>query len=333
MGYRQLSLSSHDHLTMDITNPTWFLRVRLKTRQLMLLVAIDEQRNIHRAAEQLHMTQPAASKQLRDLEDMLGVRLFERLSRGMEPTLYGESMLRHARMALTSISLAHADIAAMKSGLTGQVAVGAIMASSITLLPRAITRVKQAAPLMRIAVEMEGSHILLERLKRGTLDFLVARIFERESDSGLEYEELADEPVCIVARKGHPFAQRDNVSLKEIARAGWILPPHGSVLRHLCNTMFHRAGVAPPANVVDTTALLVIISLLIHTDSLHLMPLDIARYHAELGILAILPIDVTVKMDGYGIITRRNHLLSPSAAVLQDAIRVVAAEQYLPASQ
>ena len=313
---------------MENTNPNWFLRARLKTRQLLLLIALDEQRNIHRAAEELHMTQPAASKQLKDLEDMLDVRLFERLSRGMEPTIYGETMIRHARMALTSLSLAHEDIVALKSGLSGQVSIGAIMTPGMALLPRAISRVKQAAPLMRIGVEVETSNILLERLQRGTLDFLVARILDAANQAELQYEELADEPVCVVARVGHPFEQAENLKLQDIARAGWVLSPQGSVLRHRCDMMFRTAGLAPPDNVVDTTALLLIISLLQQTDSLHLMPQEVARHYAQLNILTILPIKVAIRMDGFGIITRRDQLLSPSAAVLLDAIRMAAKEIY-----
>lgn len=313
---------------MQNTNPNWFLRARLKTRQLLLLVALDEQRNIHRAAEDLHMTQPAASKQLKDLEDMLEVKLFERLSRGMEPTIYGETLIRHARMALTSLSLAHEDIVALKSGLAGQVAIGSIMSAGMSLLPRAISRVKQVAPKMRIAVDVETSNILIERLRRGSLDFLVARILEDDLDAALQYEELSDEPVCVVTRVGHPLQAADALALADIADAAWVLSPHGSVLRHRCDTMFRRAGLAPPTNVVDTTALLLIISLLQHTDSLHMMPLDVARYYAQLSILSILPIEVPVRMDGFGIITRRDNLLSPSAAVLLDAVRVAAKEIY-----
>jgi DNA-binding transcriptional LysR family regulator len=313
---------------MDNPNPNWFLRARLKTRQLLLLIALDEQRNIHRAAEELHMTQPAASKQLKDLEDMLDVRLFERMSRGMEPTIYGETMIRHARMALTSLSLAHDDIVALKSGLSGQVNIGAIMTPGMALLPRAISRVKQAAPMMRIGVEVETSNILLERLQRGTLDFLVARILDAANRNDLQYEELADEPVCVVARVGHPFEHAENLQLGDIVRAGWVLSPQGSVLRHRCDMMFRRAGLAPPDNVIDTTALLLIIALLQQTDSLHLMPQEVARYYAQLNILTILSIDVAVKMDGFGIITKRHDLLSPSAAVVLDAIRVAAREIY-----
>ena len=90
----------------------WFIRARLKTRQLLLLVALSEEGNIHRAAQVLNMTQPAASKLLKDLEDVLEVPLFERLPRGMRPTWYGETMIRHARVALASLNQAHDELTA-----------------------------------------------------------------------------------------------------------------------------------------------------------------------------------------------------------------------------
>lgn len=313
---------------MDTLNPNWFLRARLKTRQLLLLIALDEQRNIHRAADELHMTQPAASKQLKDLEEMLGVELFDRLPRGMRPTIYGETMIRHARMALTSLSLAHDDIVALKSGLAGQVEVGVIMAPSMSLLPRAISRVKQQAPLLRIGVQMETSNILLERLRRGSLDFMVGRILEAQPDTDLQYEELSEEPVCAVARVGHPLVTAQGLTLPDIVGAAWILSPPGSVLRYRCDMMFRSAGLEPPANVVDTTALLLITSLLQQTDSLHVMPVEVARHYVSLNILSIVPVDLPCTMDAFGIITRRSHLLSPGAAVMLDAIRVAADEIY-----
>jgi DNA-binding transcriptional LysR family regulator len=313
------------------TNPNWFLRARLKTRQLLLLIALDEQRNIHRASEELHMTQPAASKQLKDLEEMLGVQLFERLPRGMEPTIYGETMIRHARMALTSLSLAHEDIVAIKSGLTGQVEIGTIMTPGISLLPRAITRVKQQAPRLRVGVEMEQSNVLLEQLRRGRLDFMIGRIPERESAEGLSYEELGDEPACAVVRPGHPLLAVKNLQLKDIASQAWILPKQGSILRARCELMFRRAGLEVPVNVVDTTAVLLITPLLQQTDALNVMPIAVAKYYASQGVLNILPIELPVRMDAYGIVTVDGHLLSPGAEMLLRCVRDVAAELPQPA--
>ncbi|KQV50130.1 LysR family transcriptional regulator [Massilia sp. Root335] len=313
---------------MDTTNPNWFLKARLKTRQLLLLIALDDYRNIHRAADELHMTQPAASKQIKDLEEMLDVKLFERLPRGMEPTIYGETMIRHARMALTSLALAHDDIVTLKAGLTGQVEVGVIMTPAMALLPRAIARVKEEAPLLRIGVQLETSNLLLDKLQHGMLDFMIGRIFDTGDTSGLIYEELTEEPACAVVRPGHPLLERKALALQDIAPLPWIVPPHGSILRYRFDMMFRRAGLEPPANVVDTTALLMITALLQQTDSLHVMPIEVAQYYASLNVMRILPIELPCKMDAFGIIRHQDHLLSPGADLLLRAVRAAAKEIY-----
>ena len=147
----------------------WFIRARLKTRQLLLLVALAEEGNIHRAAQVLSMTQPAASKLLKDLEDVLEVPLFERLPRGMRPTWYGETMIRYARMALANLNQAHDELVALKTGHFGQVGIGAITSPALSLLPAAIALVKQEHPSLRITLDIETSPVLLERLLEGEI--------------------------------------------------------------------------------------------------------------------------------------------------------------------
>jgi DNA-binding transcriptional LysR family regulator len=306
---------------MTAPNPNWFLRARLKTRQLLLLIALDEQGNILRAAEVLCMTQPAASKQLKELEDMLGIALFERHPRGVAPTIYGESMIRHARMALTSLARAHEDIVALKSGMAGKVDVGSIMTPAMSLLPRAITRVKQQVPQLRIGVQIEASPELLERLQRGTLDFLIARITGFQDSGDLQYEELAPEPVVAVARVGHPLAERSSLSMHDLVQASWITPPPGSILRERFDQLFHNAGMEPPSDVVDTREIVLITSMLQISDALNVMSEDVARRYQELGLLTILPVKLDCRMDPFGIVRRRDHVLTPGAELLLDAIR------------
>ena len=185
-------------------NTQWFLRARLKPRQLLLLIALDDEGNINRAAQMLNITQPAASKLLKDLEDALGVALFDRLPRGMRATVYGESMVRHARMALSSLSQAHDEIEALKAGSHGQVSVGAITSPGLVLLPPAVALLKRELPSLQVSLQIETSDVLMERLSQGKLDMLVARLFERHDKTGLRYEPLTEEPVCAVARPGHP---------------------------------------------------------------------------------------------------------------------------------
>ena len=317
-------------LAMQNNNHPWPPRVRLKTRHLVLLVALSEQRNLHQAAAFLCMTQPAASKQLREVEAILDATLFERLPRGMEPTAFGAAVIRHARAALTTLAAAEDALALLKTGCPGHVAMGAIMSASLALLPAVIVHVKQNAPLLRIGVTVEASHLLLAQLMDGKLDFLVARILDTDRASDLHFEALADDAICVVARSGHPLQEAQDLQLADIAGAAWVLPPRGSLLRHRSDAMFRQAGLAQPGNVVDTHALLLIIPLLLQSDSLYLMPRAVAQYHVALGILAILPIDVALRMDAFGIVTRRNHVLSPSAQIVLETLRTTARKMYLP---
>lgn len=306
---------------MTAPNPNWYLRARLKTRQLLLLIAIDDAGNILRAAEALCMTQPAASKQLKELEDMLGIALFERHPRGMLPTIYGESMIRHARMALSSLARAHEDIVALKAGLAGQVDVGSIMTPALSLLPRAITSIKQQVPQLRIGVQIESSNELLDRLQRGTLDFLLARLTGFHDCTELIYEELAPEPVVVVARAGHPLTGRGGLTLHDLVPAPWITPPPGSILRQRFDQLFHNAGLEPPGDIVDTSEIVLITSMLQMSDALNVMSEDVARRYQELGLLAILPLELDCRMDPFGIIRRRDSVMSPGAELLLQAIR------------
>jgi DNA-binding transcriptional LysR family regulator len=308
--------------------PPWFLRARLKTRQLMLLIAIDEEGNIHRAAEVLNMSQPAASKLLKDLEDMMGVSLFERLPRGMRPTWYGESMIRHARIALSSLGEAGAEIEALKAGHAGNVAIGAIAGPAMTLLPAALARITQQHPDLRVSLQVESSDVLLERLAQNKLDFLVARLFARHDKSHLHYEALAEEEVCAIARPQHPILALEQPGLPELSQAAWIVPPEGSVLRHRFELMFQSAGLQPPRRVIGTAALMFLTKMLQESDYLAVVPVDVARHYTEHGMVKIVPVELSCRMDSFGIITRTDWLLSPGAQTVLAAMKQEAAEVY-----
>jgi DNA-binding transcriptional LysR family regulator len=306
----------------------WFLRARLKTRQLLLITALAEEGNIHAAARLLNMTQPAASKLLRDLEDVLEVPLFERLPRGMRPTWYGETMIRHARQALASLNQAHEELTALKAGRYGQVGVGAITSPALALLPPAIALVKREQPSLRVVLEIETSPVLLEHLRHGRLDILVARFFAGEDKTNLRYEPLTSEPVCAVARPGHPRAGAGTLALADVVGASWIVPPAGSVLRHRFDLVFQEAGLSPPMDVIETAALLFITRMLQQSDMLCVMATEVARYYAAHGILSILPLEMPCHMDDFGLITRSDRQLSPGAMLLLQALRTASLPVY-----
>ena len=313
---------------MSNADTHWFIRARLKTRQLLLLVAMEEEGNIHGAAQVLNMTQPAASKLLKDLEDMLEVKLFDRLPRGVRPTWYGETMIRHARMALAILSQAHEEIDALKAGRFGSCSIGAITAPAITLLPDAVAQVKAAHPSLRVSIQIETSDVLIERMSQGKLDMVVGRLFARHDKSFLRYEALVEEPVAAVVRTGHPLMDRTSLKLRDLEGHGWIVPPTGSVLRHRFELMYQEEDVPAPTDLIETTALLFMTKMLEQSDLIGVVASDVALYYQQHGLVAILPVELPCKMDAFGIITRTDRLLAPAATVMLRALKAVAHDVY-----
>ncbi|MBN3755977.1 LysR family transcriptional regulator [Paraburkholderia sp. Tr-20389] len=309
------------------SNP-WYVRTRLKTRQLLLLVALDEEGNIHRAADALSMSQPAASKLLRELEEMLDAPLFERMPRGMRPTLYGEVMIRHARSVVGSLDQAREEVLALKSGQLGRVAVGTITSPAVSLLPAAIAQVKVSHPGLSVSVEIDSSNVLLESLAQDKLDLVIGRLSAEHDKLHLRYEPLAEEQALAVARSGHPLLAAQSLTLADVVDASWVVPPAQSVLRHRFELMFQRQSLAPPSNVVESAELLFVTSLLSQSDMLAVLAAEVAHYYAAHGLLSILPLDMPLRMDDFGIITRTGQLLSPASTQVVRALKEVAGTLY-----
>ena len=313
---------------MYASNATLRVRSTLKARQMFLLVALYDLGNLHQAAEETNMSPPAASKMLKDIEVMFGAQLFERLPRGLRPTIYGSTMIRHVKMALANLEHGQKAIAALKAGLSGQARIGIIITAALTLIPQAIIRTKKEMPKLTIGVEVGTSKDLLGSLRRDELDFLIARIPEQEDASGLLYDDLSEEIECVVARNGHPLLTRSHLTLNDLAQESWILTSREGVLRNRVDTMFRTAGLECPSDVIEATSMSLILSLIQETDYLHVIPLDLAKCYVQTGSLAIVPIEIPCKMVNFGIITQRDIVLTPGANFFLSQIRAVASELY-----
>ena len=311
----------------------WFIRSRLKTRQLLLLATLDDERNMHRASAVLAMTQPAASKLLRDIEDALHVPLFERLARGVRPTAYGEIMIRHARMMLAHLGDAYDEIGALRAGLTGKTTVGVVAGPGASLLPRAIARMNQQFPRVQIRVDLAVSNVLLPQMQEGRLDILVARLSAQHDIRALRFEPIATEPIRFVVRKNHALTRRRKLTLADVVGAAFVLPPSGDLLRHRFDLMFQQQALVPPQLGVETLALQVLAGLLLETDMIAVLGQAVAQPYINAGLFVALKIEMNLALDPFGIVTRRDLLLSPSAQVMLDILRKEALALYGPAPQ
>ena len=306
-----------------------FARPHLKTHQLAFLVHLDEERRLARAAAAAGLTQPAASKLLRQIEETLDVRLFDRHARGVAPTRYGEILIRHARSALSVIGLAREELAALKAGRTGKTAVGTIIEPGAKLIPAAIATLKQRYPGTLVHVEIDASRLLVQRLLQGHLDMVVARLLDVEAADELAYEPLAlDEPHAVIASARHPLAGRSNLRLADLIEQPWIVPPPGSLVRDKLAAMFLHEGLPQPSDIVETSSLPMITALLEQGRMIVALPEVSVASYCEAGILKVLMTDLPMGVGGFGLITRRNREFSPGARLMLSTLREVAATLY-----
>jgi DNA-binding transcriptional LysR family regulator len=301
---------------------------RLKTRHIVLLVHLDAQRSVLRAAKAANMTQPGASKLLSELEDLLGVALFTRHARGIEPTWYGEIMVRHARSALAEMDRARDEILALRSGLAGQTAIGAVLNPGTGLVPAAVGLLKKRHPQILVRIEIDNSEALVSRLVKGDFDVVVSRIIGVHDASELRFEALAGELHSVIARAKHPLAGRRRLDLAALVDQAWILPPAGSLLRDRFDSMFVHRGLGVPRNVVETASLPVITSLLQSTDMLSALQREAVLPYCKARLLKVLPVALGVQMEPFGIVTRRDRQLSPSGEAMLKALREAATKMY-----
>lgn len=302
-----------------------FVRTHLKTRHLVLLVELGRHGSILRAAEAAHMTQPAASKLLAELEYALGVQLFERLARGISPTWYGEIMVRRAGTALAEMNTAHQEVMELFSGLRGQVAIGTVITPSTSLVPQAVKIFKETHPRVNVSIMVDTSTLLLKQLRAGELDLMIGRLISgNDSFAELNFEPLQDETHRLIVRADHPLCNRNDLQLTDLASAAWILPPAGSILRDRLTALFLSQGVDLPVEAIETSAIPVITSLLLGSDLVVALPPESVQHYLNSGLLVELDFDLGLRMDAYGIVTRKQHRLSPGAQGMLDVMRQLA---------
>lgn len=311
---------------MGVLDDNWFLDARLKLRHFQLFLALDEQRNLHRAAEQLNMSQPAASKLLGDLEANLGIRLFDRHPRGLTPNWYGEVVIRHAHSVLSALHHTGEELNALREGNAGTVAVGTVMAPAVTILTSAIEQVHRDQPGLKISVDVDVSKVLVPRLLEGELDFAITRIPAGVDAEWFVFEEIGEEELCFVCRKGHPLADKTPLSLSDMSAYPWSLQPTGALMRQRVDSLFLHHQVMPPRQIVDTADLLLSLALVDKSDTITVTTREAADLLCSPQRFHLLPFSETLSVQPYGLVSLRHQRLSPGAATLMSALRDIIAQ-------
>lgn len=294
---------------------------RLKLRHLVLVDTLTEQGTVVGAAAALHVTQPVISRRLRELEEVLGVELYERGPRGIVPTEFGEAFTEHARSVLAQLRQAGRHIEEIADARRGRVVVGTHLAGANLLLPRAIAALKRERPTLSVVVREGYPEALLVELTAGRVDLLVGRLTRNASET-VHRELLYDESIRIVVGKSHPLATMTEPSVNDVMGYPWILPGAETDLRAELEAFFARHGFDTPAERVEATSFLAVRQLLLETDMVAALP---GLIGADDPRLAALPTTLDAVGHRVGITAVRARHLNPGSRALIAALREAAA--------
>lgn len=303
---------------------------RLKLRQLRLLVAVGQHGNIQSAARDLGISQPAATKMIQDLETDFEVLLFERNNRGVVPTVFGLSLIRHGKLIFAQVSNAAQDIEDLSEGNSGRVVIGTLLAASPTLLPVAVEILLKERPKVAVKIVEGTNEILMPALLSAEIDMVVGRLPSHRHRTKIIQEKFYDDRVLAVVRPDHPLARSRNLAFEDLTGFGWILPPVETTLRRQADQFFIRQGQYIPAISIESVSYLANRSLLRSHDFVGLMPSQVAGLDIERGLLTALDWKVPFGTGPVGVSYRSGDSLSPAGTAMLLALRRAAADLQMP---
>ena len=284
---------------------------RIKFRHLDAFSAIARTGRLKRAAEQLHLTQPAISRTLKELEEITGTRLIERSRSGVSLTPQGEVFLQFAEQSTAALRNGLRSVRAGTAAV-GQLRLGALPSVAAGLLPRAALRFVDANPDILLEIH-EGPHAdLTGRLRSGHLDLVVGRLGRPETMDGLSFRQLYVEEVLIVCRADSFAAKVTQFADLEAMRL--IYPPKNSAIRALVARFLMAQSVPLFRNRIESaSSSFGRAAVLSDPQAVWFISRGVVASDLAAGRLVALNIDTSATAGAVGIMSRAEEIPSASA--------------------
>lgn len=238
----------------------------METHHIRFLKCVAEHGNISAASREIGLTQPALTKIILRVEGIIGAKLFERKSRGVQLTPFGEMFLqRMETVEREMLSLTH-EVRAMKAGLSGTVAIGIGQFWIGSIVPNVVAKLTAALPDVQIKILTGARDEMFVQLLRGKLDFILTR-FTDDLPEGMQAEALAEVRLYLTVRTEHPLSKLGRpVSIEDLEPYGWILPPPTDPTAVHLEQVFKKLGSKQKTGSVEAVSQNVTAGLLQATD-------------------------------------------------------------------
>ena len=298
---------------------------RIKFRHIQCFVEITRQKSMKLAAERLFLTQPAISKTLKELEEILSTELMSRSRAGVSLTKQGEVFLHFAEMSLAALQQGLDGVEQAGKPGSARVRVGALPSVAARLMPKVVQEFSELASGAMLQISDGPISFLIQKLRDGELDVVIGRHGPPETMKGIAFTQLYDETVDFVVRPGHPLLEAP-----DIARIGeWkvIYPSEHSAIRPIVERFLIAHGVGELTNKLETVSGAFGRVYTHQTDAIWIISSGVVANEVADGRLIRLPFDTALTKGPVGLMTRANSNLTPEQQVLSIAVdNVVLAE-------
>lgn len=298
------------------------VRRRVRMRDLETLATVIKTGGIRKAASQLHLSQPAISKAMAELEDAVGVQLLVRSRRGVEPTAFGAALAGRADGLIDGMRGALRELSELADPEGGEVRVGSMETLMAGVVGATAHDLLQRHPRLRLVFESGQSPDLIGHFLRGRLvDFVVARPWAHELPADIDAEVLLYDRLLVVAGAGHPLARRRKLALDELLHQSWVLSRNEVQTDSPVELALREQGLPMPVRVVVSGSLPLRMNLLGQGRFITCIPHSLMPFLDNRSTLRVLPVRLAPWQTATMIMTLRDRVLPPAAQLFLARLR------------
>lgn len=293
-------------------------------RHVRVFLALCEHKTLTRAAEALNTVQPALSRTLKELEDEIGTPLFDRSSKGLRLTPEGKGLREHLAAGMAQIEQGVRFASGQRKSET--VAIGILPNVARRLVPEAVARFKAQHPEVAVRLYSSSVRELVAKMREGEVDFLASRMLSLETQPGIVFEHLYDEPLIFVAQSHHPLSAGSNITPHELEPYPVIIPTPDTIIRRELDRYLFAQGYSDFPNRIETVTFEFARSFLEAGEAVACVPLGAVQHELDSGALVRLDMRGDDIPGNVGFSFLKDRELSRAARHLADCLRETAAD-------
>ncbi|MGL1922010.1 MAG: LysR family transcriptional regulator [Hyphomicrobiales bacterium] len=284
--------------------PTGHTAQMITTTQLRALIAVSEAKNFSLAGRNVGISQSSLHRSARELENQVGVVLFEKTLTGIKISKAAQILAMSAKLAFAEISQGRDEVNALHNRDVGRIIIGCMPLARSSILPEAINQFSKTYPDFSFKIGDGSYNDLLSHLRHGDFDMLIGALRLPTPSDDVVQEELFNSSISIVARSGHPLFNEKKITLKKLAQYSWVLPPKSTPTFGIFENIFNDTTKLPP-NLVETSSQVLMRSLLLKSDRIGISSEEQIKSELEYGILKKIPFEISQASRPIGFTTRK----------------------------